>query len=133
ADCVPGGRAATSRGPPLPRQHRPSPPRARRGAGRGVAPGAAPADLDGPASAIAGRLTLKGKGLRFPGLGSTARQLPPIDLEFAFTPGAGRMGLQGTVSALGGQLIAAKGSVPLRLSARPGALAGPQPRAAPLH
>jgi translocation and assembly module TamB len=86
----------------------------------------ATANLDGPASAPAGRLTLHGRDLRFPGLGDTASQLPPLQLELALAPAAGRLGLEGKVSALGDELIAASGSVPLKLSARPFAVSVPK-------
>ncbi|HEX7198477.1 MAG TPA: translocation/assembly module TamB domain-containing protein, partial [Dongiaceae bacterium] len=86
----------------------------------------ATANLDGPASAPAGRLTLHGRDLRFLGLGDTAKQLPPLQLELALAPAAGRMGVEGKISALGDELIAASGSLPLQLSARPFAVAVPQ-------
>jgi len=86
----------------------------------------ATANLDGPASAPAGRLTLHGRDLRFLGFGNIAEQLPPLQLELALAPAAGRVGLEGKISALGDELIAASGSLPLRLSARPFAVAVPQ-------
>ena len=86
----------------------------------------ATAELDGPASAAAGHVTLRGHGLKFMGLGSTAAQLPPLDLELALAPAAGQLQLDGKISAKGDQLIAANGTVPLLLSARPFAVAVPQ-------
>jgi translocation and assembly module TamB len=71
-------------------------------------------------------VTLRGHALKFMGLGSTAAQLPPLDLELTLAPAAGQLQLQGNISARGDQLIAATGTVPLLLSARPLAVAVPQ-------
>jgi translocation and assembly module TamB len=86
----------------------------------------ATAELDGPASAAAGTITLHGRGLKFFGLGETARQLPPVDVNLGLTPGAGRAGIQSQIAVQGAQLIGATGSMPLVLSARPLAVAVPQ-------
>ena len=93
----------------------------------------ATAELDGPASAAAGHVTLRGHGLKFMGLGSTAAQLPPLDLELALAPAAGQLQLNGKISARDDQLIAATGTVPLLLSARPLAVAVPQQGRLDLH
>ena len=93
----------------------------------------ATAELDGPASAAAGHVTLRGHGLKFMGLGSTAAQLPPLELELALAPAAGQLQLNGKISARDDQLIAATGTVPLLLSARPLAVAVPQQGRLDLH
>jgi translocation and assembly module TamB len=84
------------------------------------------AELSGPASAPAGHITMKGRGLRFVGLGKTANQLPPLDVALVLVPANGAAQLQGSVAARGSELIAATGTIPLRLSVRPLSAAIPE-------
>jgi translocation and assembly module TamB len=86
----------------------------------------ATADLDGPATAPRGQVTLKGHGLQFASLAQA--NLPPLGIELAIVPGDRQLSVQGTVASPDAKLVAIAGTVPFAISASPLSVTLPQDR-----
>lgn len=89
------------------------------------------ADLDGPAAALRGHITLTGRSLRLSSVGEP--DLPPLGLELAIRPDGNRLMLQGTVSDPDAKLIGVVGTIPFELRPRSLALIFPEKRPIALH
>ena len=81
------------------------------------------ADLDGPLTMPAGRVTLTGRELQLGGLQQP--NLPPLTLDLVVEPAGGQLSLQGRVASSTAMLATIDGRVPFSISARPFAVALP--------